>query len=327
MHRLALRWGLWFSLLTVFGLTGCGAVRYLAPPDKYVPIESLRQYSRSHSNDDPAVARIAPEEVAAWARFRVQWPTSLPSDAVFRDHGAPGGRVTFLWSRAGLWQDSVMMRLDQDTALRQLPDRSGVTVHGLPGRAGQVNCLDRSTITGAAVGRDCIGIWWIEDGVSIALTSPVLSAGELLEVAESLRPVELANPVTYTTRIARQVGGRRVSAGKVTEYPTPSVTYLSNLQAYLVRTAAGFTALADNVPHRNLRVVWRVERQRFESVTCGRIYSWLGGCIQGSCFYGLERFNVTIDGDNIVIDTRASFLEVNRPYDFFHMVYGGRVWP
>ena len=182
-------------------------------------------------------------------------------------------------------------------------------------------------MNGEAFERDCLGIWWIENGVNVVLTSPALNARQLLQIAESLRPLDVARPIPFMSRTVRQAGGRRVRAGNVAEHPIPSVTYLSNLDAYLDRTAAGFIALAGEDPDRRRPIAWNVQRQSFQSVTCGRVYSWLGRCVQGPCRDGLERLDVSIDGDEVIVDARARFIDANRPLEFHSILSRGPAWP
>lgn len=125
--------------------------------------------------------------------------------------------------------------------------------------------------------------------------------------AESIEP---PSTVAYGKRHAYRVGLTRVSAGKVDDFPIPSVTYLSNLKVFLVRSPIGFTALTEENPvwFRTETIVWDRERQWFTSRPGGERYTWLGDCLSGPCRYRPDRFTTRVDGDDVIVDASRLFV-------------------
>lgn len=328
MQRMVLRWTFWSSLFILIGVAGFGVWRYLVPPEERTPLDRIHRSAKLEEQDEAAIPRIASEEAAFEAGFPVHWPMFLPPQAVLSDADvARGRRVGFRWLDADTRDGSPLLRLDQEPVQRPLPERPEVTVRELPGRFGPATCLEQELASGIRHQHECLGVWWVEDGISIGLTSPVLSLDDLLQIAESLRPLDLTRPIAYRIRSVVRVGPRRVSAGRATEFPSPSVTYLSNFRVFLVRTAVGFTALIDEDPHLGHRTAWNLERQRFISPAHGEMYTWLGRCIQGPCPRGLDRFAVSVEGGAVVIDTATRYLQPNQPYWSLPDRYLAPTWP
>jgi hypothetical protein len=328
MQTLVLRWTFWSTLLIVIAVTTFGALRYLIPPEERTPLDRLHRSAKLVEQDEATVPHVAPEEIAFEAGFPVQWPIVLPGRAVLSHADvASGRRASFRWTDSDVGGDVPLLRLDQQLGPRPLPDRSDVTVRGLPGRFGPATCLELRIVSQMSSEHDCLGVWWVEDGVSIAVTSPMLAIDDLLEIAESLRPLDLTRPMVARTRSVVRIGPGRVSAGPAVEYPTPSVTYLPNLRVYLVRSVVGFTALIDEDPRLGDRTKWHVEMQRFHSPRHGETYTWLGRCLMGPCIRGLDRFAVSVERDVVVIDLATRFMQPTQPYWLRPDLYLAPTWP
>jgi hypothetical protein len=327
MRYLVLRWTLWISLLTTAGLAGLGFLRFFEPPAERVPLDGFYKRVPQVVQDEATVAPFAPEEEALSAGFAALWPTSLPPEFVLQDTDTWRGRLSVLWVVANPEDRSPLLQLDQQLGARELPDRTETTVRGLPGRVGPTTCGYREVVSRAPSQRDCQGVWWIEDGLSVALTSPTLSSGELLTIADSLRPLNVTQPVPVSRRHVVRIGPRQVSAGQVTDFPVPSVTYLANLNVFLVRTSAGFTALVDEDLHLLHRTAWNTEWQRFISPSHGEMYTWLGRCMQGPCPRGLDRFAVSTNGNIVAIDISVRLMQPLESRWFRSAINKAPVWP
>jgi len=128
-------------------------------------------------------------------------------------------------------------------------------------------------------------------------------------VAELADLVDPTRPAVYREMIAGRRDVTRAVAGHVAAFPVPSLTYLSNVDVYLVRTTAGFSALWSRDPDRRYRTRWDASRQRFVEPNEGVIFSLTGRCLSGPCFGDLGRYTVEVDGDTVLVDLRVRVIQ------------------
>ena len=110
--------------------------------------------------------------------------------------------------------------------------------------------------------------------------------------------------------------GRRgwfvAEAGNVDEFPTPSVTYLSQINVYLVRTQAGFTALWGRESGWERRIKWVATPGFFMDTLQSHIYTLTGRCLTGPCFDDIGQYAVKIDGNEVTIDVHTRRVQARR---------------
>ena len=121
-----------------------------------------------------------------------------------------------------------------------------------------------------------------------------------------MQAFEAASPVAdYRQKTAGRRGLAHAVAGRVSDFPVPSVTYLSNIEVYLVRTSTGFVALWSRDHDQEYRTAWTPERGVFLEPRRGAAYTMTGRCLHGPCSYDLGRYATDVDGDLVVIDLRV----------------------
>ena len=85
--------------------------------------------------------------------------------------------------------------------------------------------------------------------------------------------------------------------------PTDTSTYVSAGRLFVVNANDYVFALSQKCPHLGCQVPFCESSGRFECPCHGSIYDLGGEWIAGPAPRGMDRYEVTLDGDNVVVDT------------------------
>lgn len=125
--------------------------------------------------------------------------------------------------------------------------------------------------------------------------------------AESLRPL---GPIPFQRKTVGRVGFATAVAGSEHEFPEPSVTYLPDIQVYVVRTRTGFGAFVGRDEHWLDRPIeWDPRLSQFEEPRRGYGFTMFGSCLYGPCFYDLSRYAVRVEGGKVLIDLGTRYVD------------------
>lgn len=313
MRQLVLRWSMWFSLLAFACLTTGGTWRYLSPPAAKVPLESLVRmppHMEAVPERDPMLLAARAGLAASYGGSgTMYWPTRLPSGSVLSESGQFGYLSALAWTAEGDWWQRPLLRLRHEYGKRLLPDLPEVMVRGQVGRAGQISGDDCPPQPHAVSACTYSGVWWLQEGVIMKLSSATLSTAELVEIAESLEPLIPAGPIPYQRKTVTQGGYAIAVAGSESNFPVPSVTYLPEIDVYLVRTLAGYGAFYGRESRYGRPITWDASRSRFHDSREASQFTMLGRCMFGPCFGDLSRYAVRIQGDKVLIDLGTRYIE------------------
>ncbi len=97
--------------------------------------------------------------------------------------------------------------------------------------------------------------------------------------------------------------GGLVYAGKVDEFPVPSVTRIEPARAYIVRTDQGVMALWQRCTHLGCAVPWEQAQDEFHCPCHGTLFSPVGEVLDGPAPRPMDTFPVVIKQDEVWIDT------------------------
>lgn len=99
-------------------------------------------------------------------------------------------------------------------------------------------------------------------------------------------------------------------------YPIPTAdgaTIDRNAQVILVRYQQRLFAFARTCPHQNTALRWRVNEMRFKCPKHDSRYEADGRFIDGRATRGMDRFAISADGANVVVDTSRVFKQDEDP--------------
>ena len=115
---------------------------------------------------------------------------------------------------------------------------------------------------------------------------------------------------TYDILVPRPSGafGGIVDAGTANEFPEKTVRYFLNGRFYITSFQGNLLALYQKCPHLGCRVPFCSSSQQFECPCHGSIFNIEGEYLAGPSPRGMDRFPVTLDGDEVVVDT-ANLIE------------------
>ena len=101
-------------------------------------------------------------------------------------------------------------------------------------------------------------------------------------------------------------GGGVIDAGPVSGFEQEgSVTYFLNGRFYVTNHQGGLRALYQKCPHLGCRVPFCSTSQQFECPCHGSIYNVIGEYLQGPAPRGMDRFEIAIENDRVMVDTGA----------------------
>jgi cytochrome b6-f complex iron-sulfur subunit len=99
--------------------------------------------------------------------------------------------------------------------------------------------------------------------------------------------------------------GGVVKAGDPADFPEGSVRYFSEGRFYVTSFEGRLSALYQKCPHLGCRVPFCTTSNQFECPCHGSVYNIKGEYIKGPAPRGMDRFPVTIENDQVLIDTAA----------------------
>ncbi len=97
--------------------------------------------------------------------------------------------------------------------------------------------------------------------------------------------------------------GGKFTVGPVDQIPTDSVLPVPTARAYLTRNGDEVIALWSRCTHLGCRVPWCESAGEFECPCHGTTFNRVGEHRNGPAPRGLDRFEVMVEGDQVVIDT------------------------
>jgi len=156
--------------------------------------------------------------------------------------------------------------------------------------------LNRGIVGSMVLGISAFG------GASLAMLWPTLSGGFGAKITVGRKDEVLAD-------IERTGEPVYVGAGRfyVNPYPVEAVPAAEQVTAYgavIPGYEEGVVALYQKCPHLGCRVPWCKPSQWFECPCHGSQYNRVGEKKGGPAPRGMDRFTVSVDGGNIVVDTK-----------------------
>lgn len=98
-------------------------------------------------------------------------------------------------------------------------------------------------------------------------------------------------------------GGAKITVGSTSSFPAGSSTYVSAGRMYITNANDYIFALSQKCPHLGCRVPFCESSGRFECPCHGSIYDLAGEYITGPAPRGMDRYDVKLVGDHVVVDT------------------------
>jgi len=103
--------------------------------------------------------------------------------------------------------------------------------------------------------------------------------------------------------LATGAGGAKITVGTVSTFATDTSTYVPAGRMYVVNANDYLFALSQKCPHLGCHVPYCESSGRFECPCHGSIYDLAGEYITGPAPRGMDRYKLTLDGQNVVVDT------------------------
>jgi cytochrome b6-f complex iron-sulfur subunit len=112
--------------------------------------------------------------------------------------------------------------------------------------------------------------------------------------------------------LATKAGGARIQLGNARDFAEGSATYFPEGRLYLVNASGSYFALSQRCPHLGCRVPFCESSGRFECPCHGSIYDLAGEYIKGPSPRGMDRYELSVQGDALVVDTTKTIQGPNR---------------
>ena len=112
--------------------------------------------------------------------------------------------------------------------------------------------------------------------------------------------------------LATGAGGAKITVGKISSFAKDTSTYVPTGRMYVVNANDYLFALSQKCPHLGCHVPYCESSGRFECPCHGSIYDLAGEYITGPSPRGMDRYKVTLEGENVVVDTGV--LEAGPPH-------------
>jgi len=103
--------------------------------------------------------------------------------------------------------------------------------------------------------------------------------------------------------LASGAGGAKVTVGNVSSFAAETSTYVPANRLYVVNTKGYLFALSQKCPHLGCHVPFCDSSGRFECPCHGSIYDLAGEYIAGPAPRGMDRYDIKLVGDHVVVDT------------------------
>lgn len=126
------------------------------------------------------------------------------------------------------------------------------------------------------------------------LGGAVLAAAAGWTTFEALRP------------LASKSSGARIQLGDAHNFAEGTATYFHEAGLFVVNADGNYFALSQKCPHLGCRVPFCESSGRFECPCHGSVYDLAGEYIQGPAPRGMDRYELSVDGDALVVDTTKS---------------------
>ena len=121
--------------------------------------------------------------------------------------------------------------------------------------------------------------------------------GALLGAAALYTGYEALRPLTSGA------GGAKLVVGDVSNFQNGTSTYVPAGRFYVVNASGHLFALSQKCPHLGCRVPFCESSGRFECPCHGSIYDVAGEYISGPAPRGMDRYPLSLEGDQVVADT------------------------
>ena len=99
--------------------------------------------------------------------------------------------------------------------------------------------------------------------------------------------------------------GSKIRAGKLEEFPVGSMTRFRDGKFYISRLPEGIMALYWKCPHLGCTVPWEATENLFICPCHASVYENTGQNIAGPAPRPLDYMEITIEGDEVIVDTGA----------------------
>lgn len=103
--------------------------------------------------------------------------------------------------------------------------------------------------------------------------------------------------------LASGASGAKLTVGSTTSFAKDTSTYVAAGRMYVVNANDYLFALSQKCPHLGCHVPYCESSGRFECPCHGSVYDLAGEYIAGPAPRGMDRYEVTLDGKNVVVDT------------------------
>src|ERR1700688_877546 len=103
--------------------------------------------------------------------------------------------------------------------------------------------------------------------------------------------------------LATGAGGAKITVGTISTFAKDTSTYVPAGRMYVVNANDYLFALSQKCPHLGCHVPYCESSGRFECPCHGSIYDLAGEYIAGPAPRGMDRYEVKLVGDNVVVNT------------------------
>ena len=122
----------------------------------------------------------------------------------------------------------------------------------------------------------------------------------LLALAAGWTTYEALRPLAATG------GGGPIRLGRASQFVSGTATYFHEARLYVVNVEGNYFALSQKCPHLGCRVPFCESSGRFECPCHGSIFDLAGEYIKGPSPRGMDRYELSVDGEDLVVDTGTS---------------------
>jgi cytochrome b6-f complex iron-sulfur subunit len=121
--------------------------------------------------------------------------------------------------------------------------------------------------------------------------------GALLALAAGWTVYEALRPLAATG------GGGPLRLGRASQFGAGTATYFHESRLYVVNVEGNYFALSQKCPHLGCRVPFCESSGRFECPCHGSIFDLAGEYIKGPSPRGMDRYELSLDHEDLVVDT------------------------
>jgi cytochrome b6-f complex iron-sulfur subunit len=121
--------------------------------------------------------------------------------------------------------------------------------------------------------------------------------GTLLGVAAGWTTYESLRP------LASGASGATIKLGSLSSFKAETATYITAGRLWVANTGSRIFAISQKCPHLGCRVPFCESSGRFECPCHGSKYDIGGEWVEGPAPRGMDRYQLTLQGDTLVVDT------------------------